>query len=151
MFVVGEMCIIGNMVNGGDRDGRLRLLSKLAHWMCRCRDWPLARGLYEGIIESVELGEASWVEDFGHYETMIPVHTTTDIKRESEHHRGTKDRKVETYWCKAYQRNTCTERSLHMALIRHDEPPALMVHVCASCMQKEGRREEHPEIECPKK
>lgn len=64
MFVVGETCIIGNMVDGGDRDGRPRLLSKLAHWMCRCRDWPLVRGLYEGIIESVELGEASWVEDF---------------------------------------------------------------------------------------
>ena len=47
MFVAGEMHIIGNMAVGGERDGRLRLLLKLAHWIFRCRDWPLVRGLYD--------------------------------------------------------------------------------------------------------
>ena len=42
-------------------------------------------------------------------------------------------------------KRTPVQKDLHMAVIRYDEPPAPVVHVCASCMQKEGRREEHPE------
>ena len=53
--------------------GRLRLLSQLAHWLSSCKNWPLVRGLYEAIIESVGLGECTWATNFDHYESRIPA------------------------------------------------------------------------------
>ena len=38
----------------------------------RCKDWSVIRGLYEAIIESVEMGEAQWTDCFDHYEMMVP-------------------------------------------------------------------------------
>ena len=66
----------------------------------------------------------------------------TDVKK--------KDR-LEVYWCKSYQRGTCGEKMPHMLQIKADEPPVLVVHFCAYCLQKDNRRMEHPEAECPKK
>ena len=61
-----------------------------------------------------------------------------------------KDR-LDVYWCKAYQRNACKDKSPHFVQLKADEAPMPVVHECMLCLQKEGKREEHPEIECPKK
>ena len=54
--------------------GRPRLLSKIAHWQCRSKNWEQIRGLYEAIVEYIELGEEEWTSDFSHYESMVCVH-----------------------------------------------------------------------------
>lgn len=68
-----------------------------------------------------------------------------------EEYRRVKDRKAEVYWCKGYQWNNCQEKSPHMLQLKQDEPPVPVLHICAYCLQKENRREEHPEAECSKK
>ena len=154
MFVAGETRVICNMKRGEDREGRLTLLCKLAYWLCKSKDWTLVRGLYEGIIESVELREADWSDDFGHYETMIPPAgwcQNMDNRRENEGVRPPKERKTEYYWCKAYQKNNCNDRSPHMAVLRQDEPPVPVMHMCAWYLQRDGQREDHLEAECPSK
>ena len=146
LFMAGETRVISLMMDKEMAQGRLELLSKLAHWVCRCRDWTLVKGFYEGIIESVELGEANWTDDFSHYETMMSV---GDVKREGEDYRPKyKDRKLEVFWCKPFQRNACQERAPHMQQMRSDELPVPVVHCCAYCLQKDNRREEHAEIDC---
>ena len=75
MFVAGETRIILNIREPAEKQGRLNVLCKLSHWMCKCKDWQVVRGLFEAIIESVEMGESSWTDDFAHYETMLPSHT----------------------------------------------------------------------------
>ena len=153
MFVAGETRIILNMTEPGEARGMLKLLSTLGHWLCRYRDWGLVKGLYEGIIESVELGESLWTDDFNHYETMIPLaHGLWGMeKSDVEGSRRNKERKLEVFRCKAFQKNNCTEKAPHMAHIKMDEPPVPVLHVCASCLQKENRREEHSELDCPAK
>ena len=80
-----------------------------------------------------------------------PIPGGGDGRREIDEVRRPKEWKVEVYWCKAYQKNTCIEKHPHMAQIRPDEHPVPVVHMCAHCFQKENRREEHPEVECPVK
>lgn len=72
MFVAGETRILSCMKDEEERWGRLNLLCKISHWLCRCKDWSVIRGLYEAIIESVEMGEAQWTDCFDHYEMMVP-------------------------------------------------------------------------------
>ena len=153
MFVAGETRIISNVRDGEERRGRLNVLCKLAHWLCRCKDWGLVRGLFEAIIESVEMGEALWTDDFSHYEMMLPAGAgqMMEVKREWEEHRKPKERKIEVYWCKAYQRGGCTDKSPHMAHIRAEDPPVPVIHMCAHCFQRDNRREDHPEQDCPSK
>ena len=71
-FVAGETHIICGMVDQYAAKCRLEFLMKVAHWVCRCRDWPTVRGLYEAVLESIELGEETWMSDFSHYENMLP-------------------------------------------------------------------------------
>ena len=99
--------------------------------------------MYEAIIESIEMGEEEWTSDFSHYETMIPL-TRGEIRKD-------KDRSNELYWCKPYQKGQCNEISPHMALLRPDDPPVPVLHICAHCWIKEHCRAEHAESECSKK
>ena len=156
-FVAGESHIIDTMENKEEAAGRLRVLCKIAHWYCRCKDWNTIRGLYEGIIDSIELGEASWLDDFSHFETMVPcpVHHQQEGKNAStstpEQDKKRTGDKLEVYWCKNYNKGTCNEKSPHMAILKSDQPEIPVVHICAFCYQKENIRQPHSEAECPKK
>ena len=149
-FVAGETRIIYTMDDQAQAMGRLRLLCRLAHWTCKCRDWPLIRGLYEAVIESVELGEEDWTSDFSHYETMIPPGPSAQQARLEirDSKVKEKDRTWEVFWCKGFQHNQCTEKAPHMSVLKPDEPPVPVVHECAYCLQKEHHRMEHQECEC---
>ena len=135
-FIAGETRIILMLEDPVVARGRLDFLSKLAHWMCRARDWSLVRSMYEAVLESIELGEEEWTSDFSHYETMIVPGRNLQAKSQD---RGRVTRS-EVYWCKAYQRGSCTERSPHMAQVRMDEAPVPVMHICAHCWQKDNRR-----------
>ena len=89
-FVAGETRIIGHMEDTAKAAGRLSLLSKLAHWLCRSKDWLLVRGLYESIMESIEMGEVEWTDDFSHYDSMVPM---AHIDTHREDHRIKRDKK----------------------------------------------------------
>ena len=124
----------------------------VAHWLCKCKDWNTVRGLYEAVLESIELGEETWLSDFSHYESMIPTIFKPESRdKERSELRKCDKEKVKVFWCKNYQRNNCTESSPHMAQVRPEDPPVPVLHLRASCLQPEGKRVEHPEAECPAK
>ena len=151
-FVAGETRIIASMTDGAQARGRLEFLSRVAHWLCRCKDWNVVRGLYEAVLESIELGEEDWLSNFSHYENVLPntIRVETKEKEKVDFKRREKE-KPEIYWCKNFQKNSCTESSPHMSSIRPDEPPVPVLHLCAFCLQRDNRRAEHSESECPSK
>ena len=51
-FVAGETRVIANIKNSSEKQGRLQVLCKLAHWLCKSKDWGVVKGLFEAIIES---------------------------------------------------------------------------------------------------
>ena len=149
-FVAGETRIILQMEDSRMARGRLDLLCKISHWLCRSRDWPLVRGLYEAIIEEVEMGEVTWVSDFSHYENMVPCVQRPESRVVEKQTQKQKE-KMEVYWCKLYQKGNCTEKSPHMVQLKPDEPAVPVLHCCAYCLLKENRRAEHAEADCPAK
>ena len=109
------------------------------------------RGLFEAVLESIEMGEETWMSDFSHCETMVPCPVKGESRSVEARGDVKKKDKLEVYWCKQYQCKNCSKRSPHLSQIRPDEPAVPVVHVCAACLQRENMHVEHPEQECPKK
>lgn len=161
-FVAGETRIINAMWNGEPvrARGRLRVLCKVAHWLCKCRDWSAVRGIYESIIEGVELGEMDWDSRIEGYESLLPPPPSVweRFRKEKEEKVKEKDKdregkKSDTYWCKEYQKGLCSEASPHTLQLKPDSEPVSVVHMCASCWQKDKKKRDHPEGDagCPHK
>ena len=148
--MAGETRVILGMSDQHDARGRLQFLSLIGHWMCACRDWTTVRALYEGVVDSIELGETTWRSDFTHYESQL-FKFRVEKDKDKEVKKPEKSDKPDIYWCKPYQKGTCTEKSPHMMTIKQGESPVPVIHICAHCYQKENRRMEHGESECPKK
>ena len=146
-FIAGETRTIINMQDKQLANGRLRFLSLLMHWLCRCKDWGLVKSMYEAVMESIETGEETWNSNFGHYETMIPVNS---VRPQEGRNLDTRKR-PDVYWCKQYQKKNCSEKSPHMMQLKPDENPVPVIHMCAACLQREGKMLEHPEVECMEK
>ena len=71
-FVGGEVQTIIHTEHSSEALGRLRVLSKIAYLYDQCRDWEKARNVYFAIVSSIEEGESSWSNSFGHYDIMCP-------------------------------------------------------------------------------
>ena len=139
-FVAGETKIIHAIVGAGDPNGmgRLRVLTLISHWMCKVKNWPVVRTLYESIIEDIELGDRDWVDDFSGHETMLPM---VNISADPPHvaHAERPKKSLEVFWCKNFQSMQCDLGSPHMAQIKADEPPVPVLHICAFCCLRVGR------------
>ena len=159
-FTAGETRVILQMAPNDlpSALGRLKFLSTVAHWMCASRDWANVRSLYEGVVESIELGEATWQDDFTHYEAMVTRlggYTSKEMDKGADKvdrmDKKSKTDKFEVYWCKQFQKGLCSEKGIHLATIKTDEPPVPVMHICAHCYQKDNVRKDHPESECTSK
>lgn len=163
-YVAGETRIILSMMARDQQraTGRLKVLCKIAHWFCHSKDWSSIRNIFEAKIESVEMGENDWTSQFEHYEALPSV--LVNLKKlQDEHMQKEKDKeakkkeaenkKAELFWCKDFQKNACTESGAHMAQLKADEKPVWVVHICATCWQKDKVKRSHPEIDqgCPHK
>lgn len=148
LFVAGETRIILAMMHKdqGRAMGRLKVLCKISHWLCRCKDWSSVRTIFEAIIESIEMGDADWTTGFDYYESLLPPPPTVLInlkrlqddltqkeKKKDNKKKDTKSDKNEVFWCKDYQKGTCSEPGPHMAQLKADEKPVWVAHVCAVC------------------
>ena len=147
-FVAGETKVICLMLAQGDANGlgRLRVLTLIAHWYGRTKNWSMIKSLYESIMEEIEMGDKEWLDDFSSYETMLPSMGTqgTEVIGSVK---GNK-KNFEVYWCKAYQMGGCELDSPHMAQIKQDENPVPVLHICAYCWSNYKKRKEHLEMEC---
>ena len=156
MFVAGESkTIYGMLHNRGDKEqteqglGRLRVLTLISHWMCKCKNWPMIKGLYESIIEEIEMGECTWADDFSGYETMIANAQSVHVPQNT----SVAKKPVDVFWCKNYQNGTCDSISPHMTILRQEDGPVPVQHICAACWSISKKRREHPENDgsCPLK
>lgn len=158
-FVAGETRVIGAMwQKSPDRaKGRLKVLCRVAHWVCKCKDWPAVRNIYEAIIESVELGESEWWSSFDSLESLLPPSASVMDKlkkEEKDKERNKESRKgPESFWCKDFQKGLCTETSPHQVQLKPDEKPVTVLHMCATCYQKDKKKRDHPDGDsaCPHK
>ena len=156
-FVAGETKVVYNMLMKGEnlrRLGRLRVLILIAHWLCRSKNWPAVRCLYESIIDEVEQGDADWTDDFSGHETILPnLQGNSQPMEKSKQGEERKKNNVELYWCKQYQNGSCDKESPHMSQIRPDEPMVPVIHICAACWNTGRKKREHPENDpsCPSK
>ena len=101
--------------------GRLRLLSRIAHWQYHSKNLGQICSLYKAILESIELGEEDWTLDFSHYEAMVPIYTPNkEVKEKNKDKKENEKKTSEVYWCKEFQRGTCTEKVSHMSSIKPD-------------------------------
>ena len=151
-FVAGEARIVRDMIVRQDpeAEGRLCVLSLVAYWVCRSRNWPVVRGLYESIIEEVELGERTWNDDFSSHENVLAAWQPQLIGEPGNvSDKGRKQQEV--YWCKLYQTGSCEQHAPHMAQLRAEDPPVPVLHICAFCWANFKKRKEHPEAECTTK
>lgn len=159
-FVAGETRIIASMMHREEERacGRLKVLCRVAHWVCKCNYWPAVRNIYEAIIESIEMGDADWWNSFDNFESLLPppMYVLEKLKKEDKKdEKKDKDgkRTGEVFWCRDYQRGMCTENSPHSCQLKADEKPVTVVHICAVCWQKEKKKRDHPESDtgCPHK
>ena len=151
-FVAGETRIIHSMLVRGDRGGigRLKVLSLVAHWYGKSRNWPLVRSLFEGIMDEIESGESEWVDDFMGFETMLPL-AIGGGGGVSGTENKVNQKNLEVYWCKPYQTGACDLPAPHMMQIKPDEPAVLVVHICAYCWTIFRHRKDHMEMDCAAK
>ena len=152
-FVAGESRILYTMVADGDPDvvGRLRVLTLVAHWMGKTKNWPLIRSFYESIMEEIELGEKVWTDDFSGYETMLPSIGSANVGVIPPEVRSVKKSGYKVYWCKQFQMGNCHLGSPHMAQIKPEETPVPVLHICAFCWSNGKKRKEHTEMDCMSK
>lgn len=168
VFVAGESRIILAMMhrNQARAVGRLKVLCKVGHWLCKCKDWSAVRTIYEAIIESVEMGDADWMSNFDVYESLLPPSPSVlanikkiqeeQMQKEKEREskkRETENKKTEVFWCKEFQKGSCAEAGPHMAQLKPEDKPVWVAHICAMCWQKDRAKRSHPESDasCPNK
>lgn len=160
-FVAGETRVIGAMWGRNEQQakGRLKVLCRIAHWMCKCKDWCAVRNIYKAIIESMEMGEAEWWHSFDSYESLLPPAASIleklrkdDKWKDKEKDKDSK-KTPESFWCKDYQKGLCSESSPHQLQLKPDEKPVSVLHMCALCYQKDKKKRDHPEGDpgCPHK
>ena len=153
-FMAGESKIIFNMLAQENTEamGRLRVMTLVAHWQCKCKNWPIVRNLYESIMEEIELGERTWNDDFTQYEMMLPNVVSSNtmqvpVQNTVAEKSGTK-KPIEVYWCKNFQTKNCELNPPHLAQIKPDESPVPVLHICANCWSNGRKCKEHAKIDC---
>lgn len=74
-------------------------------------------------------------------------------EKEKDRDKDKEKRGPDSYWCKDYQKGLCSETSPHKVQLKPDEKPVMVVHMCATCYQKDRKKRDHPDGDamCPHK
>lgn len=157
-FVAGELEIISNFCeNKAEKEGRMKLLQKIAYYSS-IYQWAAILDFYAAWLRQIEIGRKSWKNDPQVLESailtgnLLPIEHRT-MSRSAQKHIVAKPTSTQNVWfCYKYQRNKCDEGvSPHSAVIRGSVKT--VHHICATCLQKDGARKDHPECsdKCPNK
>lgn len=79
------------------------------------------------ILHSIEEGEANFKSSFDEYDAMFPVCRNTAGRKLNN--------KKEIFWCKAYNKGSCSEESPHKAMVQVSKKP------CSTSVPTAGSRE----------
>ena len=142
-YIMGEANILLGCVKPEEFKGRLKLMKKLGYWQIKF-DWPSARNVYAAILRGIEVGRESWDFDLRDYEDMlIPATMGTQHGMGG----GSRDRQRkgrDAYFCAGYQKGECALEPPHPASVGNDGIERMVLHVCSSCLLKDGRKLSHP-------
>ena len=158
-YIAGESKIIALTDDESERNGRLRLMNKIAYAMDDTGDWVNCRNYYAAIVVAIEMGEEEWMSNFRRFESKLPRLIVTSNVITQGRVGGSKkfkvDRRVErvaerkripeTCFCKDFNRGNCQFEGPHLGKYK-DEPMAVTLHhYCAKCLLKNKQKLPHPE------
>lgn len=153
-FVAGELEIISNFCkNKSEKEGRLRLLQKVSYFSS-VYQWSAILDFYAAWLRQIEIGKKTWNDDPQVLESAVLTGNILPLEFRSSTTKSLKNQasKSSTWFCYKYQRSKCEEKtSPHSATIRG--VVRTVHHICASCLQKDGTQQSHPECsdKCPNK
>ena len=156
LFCAGELEIIGSSkIKETERSGRINLLKKIMY-LNTSYDFKTLKSYYAACLNEIEMGHKTWRDDFQHIESAIlskhvPKQSQFSKKQQpkSKEDATTKKSEDKTWFCALYNRNKCSQKSSHtetkFGKFRFAH------HICATCLQKDGKKLEHPECStaCP--
>ena len=149
-YLMGESDIILNCSKPEEIRARLILMRRLGYWLTHY-DWPSARNVYAAILRGVETGCENWNFDVKDYEDMLNTNTvrpsTTTQPRDDR-----PKRPRDVYFCGPYQKGECSLDAPHISKFGIDSAERTVLHVCSSCLLKDGKKLNHPNggPECPR-
>ncbi|KAL4224556.1 ATPase AAA domain-containing protein 5 [Mactra antiquata] len=117
-------------------------------------NFPVLRSYYAAVLREIELGEKSWDDDFHYLELTILNKNFSSQKynksKINKNENNTSDTVSDSPWfCPAFQRNKCSLKTGHTVTLKGKL--RVVHHICATCLQKDKRKLEHPECSstCP--
>ena len=139
-YMLGEAEILLSCKNGAEINSRLMLMRKIGYWQYKY-DWPTARNIYAAVLRCIETGKVTWESlDIREFEDMLVSvrgHADNQTQR-------TQRRNRDAFYCAAYQKGDCTQDSPHLARVGADGPERSVIHVCSTCLIKDGKKLNHP-------
>ena len=158
-YVAGETKIIAMSDEDEERNGRLRLMNKIAYAMDETSNWLACRQYYAAVVVAIEMGEEEWVSNFRRFENMLPKvvigaastirqgqHTANKSTNPKSIQGKSKSRRIpEVCFCKEYNRGDCTQESPHLGKYKDEIKPVMLHHYCAKCLLKSKIKMQHPE------
>jgi hypothetical protein len=154
MFLAEETEIIRSQVKSEEEMlGRLAILKMMAYYK-NTYEWKALLDLYAAWLRQIELGQRKWCDDTTQLEhVLLAGCRRVDNKfkekeksvKKSQFSRDSKSGDDSVWFCSSFQRNKCTHMSVIKGKMRH------MLHICASCCQKDQQKLPHAESSpsCP--
>ncbi|CAC5361190.1 unnamed protein product [Mytilus coruscus] len=151
-FLAGELEIISNFCHDkSEKEGRLKLLQKISYFSS-IYQWSAILDFYAACLNQIEIGKKCWSDDPQVLESAIFTGKVFSFDKTDSKFNKTLSSKSTVWFCYKYQRNKCEEKTTpHNDTIR--EVVRSVLHICATCLQKEGTQRNHPECAelCPHK
>ena len=142
-FVGGETRTILRTGDPIERQGRLKILAKIAYLHDQCNNWRQARETYYAIMCSIEEGDADWTSPLGLYDLMCPPvygsRGDNKVDRMDKVDRNPMVTKVRVgpvkkdFFCRDYQKGECNTQAPHKSWIRNNFES--VDHFCATCFK----------------
>ncbi|CAG2190957.1 unnamed protein product [Mytilus edulis] len=116
--------------------------------------WGTILDFYAALLRQIEIGKKTWNDDPQVLESAVLTGNILPLEFRSSTKKSLKNQasKSCSWFCYKYQRSKCEEKtSPHSATIRG--VVRTVHHICASCLQKDGTQQSHPECsdKCPNK
>ena len=138
-YIMGESNILLGCTKPEEFRGRLKLMKKLGYWQLKF-DWQSARNVYAAILRGIETGRETWNFNLRDYEDMLILAAVNNMQVKGDQPKKLRD----VYFCAAYQKGECALEAPHLAPIGNDGMEHRVLHVCSSCLLKDGKRLQQP-------
>lgn len=161
LFVAGELeRITSRNISHVEKDGRLYLLKLLAYIHANS-GWETVQSIYSAILQKVERRLLAWEQARSHFQGEVQWLVTKqclEAKAKVRRAAGNMGKNVsksgtkktsgvfasqDLWWCRAYNRGTCTEASPHPGTVNNRS--VQVQHFCPRCYLRDREIRNHKE------